>query len=408
MAYSYSEHPSVGVGQTLPLGFLYEPTSTVRVLVDGVLVPEILYFWSSNTEITTLTGFPVGAVTKVERFTPIDEYNAQNGTSVYDFEGVNLNFQQLLYALQESRDNEDIRQQQIDDIEDTAEALSLGLAQVDQIKADVEDLAQAAADSAAQAATFDPANFYTKGQADARYFTQSQVNTFLSTKADNAITVTGAGLATGGGSLAANRTITVPKATDAESVDRVTPRDDVAMTPKGVGLALPAYNKWRMIEDVDLVSVASYIRTGLTAFEAIRLDGEVVNSATAANGIQLSTDDGASWITSGYMFNGGTSTETTSIAPGYNGAVNSFTLHPNALTASTSFPHKFLITIGNLNKALPKTALLLAHGVTSGSLNASTFAGLRGPNSLVSNAIRLLPGAGVFSRVTLTLEGKEG
>lgn len=180
------------------------------------------------------------------------------------------------------------------------------------------------------------------------------------------------------------------------------------MTPLRTQQAVFAYNKWRMIEDVDLTSVASYIKTGLAAFEAIRLDGEIVNSVSAANGVQLSTDNGASWLTSGYMFNGGTSTETSSISPGYNGAVNSFTLHPNALTANANFPHKFWLTLGNLNKTLPKTALLLTHAVTSGSLNASTFAGLRGPTLLVANAIRIIPGAGQFSRLTMTLEGKEG
>lgn len=113
MAYSYSEHPNVGVGQTLPLGFLYEPTSTVRVLVDGVLVPESLYFWPTDSEITTKTGFPVGAVTKVERVTPLEDYVFQNGTSVYDFEGVNRNFQQILFSLQEYSDDEDRRNEQI-------------------------------------------------------------------------------------------------------------------------------------------------------------------------------------------------------------------------------------------------------------------------------------------------------
>jgi len=60
----------------------------------------------------------------------------------------------------------------------------------------------------------------------------------LNLKANAAVSITGAGLATGGGDLSANRIITVPKATDAEHQARV--RDDVAATPKGVGLAVDA------------------------------------------------------------------------------------------------------------------------------------------------------------------------
>ena len=226
-------------------------------------------------------------------------------------------------------------------------------------------------------------------------------------KANKATTVTGGGLASGGGDLSGNRVITVAKATDAEHQARA--RDDVAATPKGVGLALVAYNKWRMLEDVDLTSVASYVKGDLSAFEALRLDGEVTYSANGANGVfQISTDNGASWITNGYVFNGGTSTETSSIVPGYNGNTNGFILHPNAMTSNGSFPNKFLLNIGNFNKTLPKTALLLAFGVTSGSLNAVTFAGLRSPSVLQANAFRLLPSAGNFSRMTFTLEGKEG
>ena len=229
----------------------------------------------------------------------------------------------------------------------------------------------------------------------------------LGLKADKAVTVTGAGLATGGGDLSANRVITVTKATDAEHQARV--RDDVAATPKGVGIALFAYNKWRMLEDMDLATVASYIKTDLSAFEHLRLDGEVTYSTAGTNGtVQISTDNGSNWITTGYVFNGGTSTETSSIVPGYASPTSGFVLHPNAMTSNALFPNKFLLNIGNLNKTLPKTALLLAFGVTSGSLNAVTFAGLRSNSVLAANAIRIITTAGNFSRMTFTLEGKEG
>jgi hypothetical protein len=58
----------------------------------------------------------------------------------------------------------------------------------------------------------------------------------LTGKADKATTITGAGLATGGGDLSANRTITVPKASEAEAV---TGTDDTkAVTPLGVKAAV--------------------------------------------------------------------------------------------------------------------------------------------------------------------------
>lgn len=62
--------------------------------------------------------------------------------------------------------------------------------------------------------------------------------TQLGLKADQSLTISAAGLASGGGNLSGNRTITVTKATDAESSARV--RDDVAVSPKGAGLAASA------------------------------------------------------------------------------------------------------------------------------------------------------------------------
>lgn len=66
--------------------------------------------------------------------------------------------------------------------------------------------AEAAAASAAEAAMFDPTTYALK-----------------------ATTITGAGLATGGGSIAANRVITVTGATDAQVLAQAA--NDVAMTP---------------------------------------------------------------------------------------------------------------------------------------------------------------------------------
>ncbi len=116
-------------------------------------------------------------------------------------------------------------------------------------------------------------------------------------KADKATTVTGAGLASGGGSLSANRTITVTKATDAEHQARA--RDDVAATPKGVGLAVVAYNRWKMIAFDKILSggpVTSVIKTDLANFSLLRLSGFYISSANAILAFRVSANNGASWI----------------------------------------------------------------------------------------------------------------
>lgn len=58
------------------------------------------------------------------------------------------------------------------------------------------------------------------------------LQTLDNAKANRAVTVTGAGLATGGGDLSASRTITVPKADSAQAVAGLA--DDLALTPAGM------------------------------------------------------------------------------------------------------------------------------------------------------------------------------
>ena len=90
------------------------------------------------------------------------------------------------------------------------------------------------------------------------------VNDNANTRALKTTTVTGAGLATGGGDLSANRTITVPIATQAEA--EAGTADDKAMTPLSTAqaiaeLAAPALGAGQTLQDMTAV------RAGNTAYQ---------------------------------------------------------------------------------------------------------------------------------------------
>lgn len=229
----------------------------------------------------------------------------------------------------------------------------------------------------------------------------------LALKADAATTVTGAGLASGGGDLSANRVVTVTKATDAEHEARV--RDDVAATPKGVGLALAAYNKWETIEEVTLTAAASYIRTNLSAFYELVFDGSIVPSSNCIISMGYSTDNGATYVSSADHVqqvaggaSGASSVGTTAVA-------TALGMSWTTLRAPDDFA--FILRFVAFNKArrgrLFGTTSLIDAGPSPIVYSIASFTSAAAPGLVARNAIRILPSAGNMSG-QFTLAGKRG
>lgn len=211
MAYSYNEVGAVSPGQGIAVPFKFLDRVHVRVLVDGVVTDK--YSWLNNGMLQASTGFPSGTVTRVERNTPVSLLKAVlEGTAVFDFDGVNENFSLLLFILQEYVDKESSRNAQIDEvmegfaqiatavqaaqeaaetaasdaaagalaaIEDLLEQITLARNAALLAQQKAEEAQGIAEESAENAKTFDPANFYTKVESD----------TLLGTKADSETTL---------------------------------------------------------------------------------------------------------------------------------------------------------------------------------------------------------------------------
>lgn len=112
-------------------------------------------------------------------------------------------------------------------------------------------------------------------------------------------TISAAGLATGGGILTADRTITVPKATQSQAEAGVD--DATAMTPlttrQAVDIRIAA--KFAAAQTIDPAGVASVIFSGLTQpFYTVLLDG--VQPASGSNlriVLDVSSNGGTAWTT---------------------------------------------------------------------------------------------------------------
>jgi len=108
MADTFVEVSSATEGTTINLPFTptEEERANVHVYADGVEVTDDYYEWSADAQLTLLEDFPANTVTRVERETPVDddEKVTQDGSTVYDFEGVNTNFNIIFKSLQELRD----------------------------------------------------------------------------------------------------------------------------------------------------------------------------------------------------------------------------------------------------------------------------------------------------------------
>lgn len=96
---------TVGVGETLNLPFTALDTANIVVKADGVVVSTTLYEFTTATSILTLTGFPVNTTVLVYSRTPVDaDEELQSGSTVYDWELVNQQFEKSFMVLQEHRD----------------------------------------------------------------------------------------------------------------------------------------------------------------------------------------------------------------------------------------------------------------------------------------------------------------
>lgn len=123
MPYSYNEVGAISPGQAIAVPFPYLNRDHVSVTVIGEPVSESLWSWSNNNLITVLEGFPQG-ITRVKRITPVSERLANLiGAAVLDFDGINQNDLQLLYAMQERIDHAEETDQELQDLRHFVENL---------------------------------------------------------------------------------------------------------------------------------------------------------------------------------------------------------------------------------------------------------------------------------------------
>ncbi|WP_266031235.1 NosD domain-containing protein [Brucella intermedia] len=107
MPYSYNEVGTISPGGTIQVPFPFLSRDHVGVLVDYAAVNSTLWSWLSDGLIKAEPGFPSGSITRVERNTPINNTQAKlSGSAVFEFEGVNVNDVQMLFALQELYDRQ--------------------------------------------------------------------------------------------------------------------------------------------------------------------------------------------------------------------------------------------------------------------------------------------------------------
>ncbi|MFN3440965.1 MAG: hypothetical protein ACK4Z3_01035 [Rhizobium rosettiformans] len=104
--------------------------------------------------------------------------------------------------------------------------------------------------------------------------------TQLGLKADQSVTVSGAGLASGGGNLSANRTITVNKATEAQAQSRS--QDDVALTPL-TGDKLGAARDARLFHVRDQKAAATAAGSSVVGVQVRTLNTVVSNGIAGAS-----------------------------------------------------------------------------------------------------------------------------
>lgn len=179
------------------------------------------------------------------------------------------------------------------------------------------------------------------------------------------------------------------------------------MTPLRVRQACAAYNKMEFIEAVDQTSLAQWSNTNLGAFRELYFDGDlVVGTANATPIAQMSYDGGSTWINTDHISVGRVSSEGTYSGVFATGGVG-FLIHTSGL--STTQQCDFELRIKNFNKALSKIGVSTALGLSNGGSYLETDIRIRRNTApAAANAIRVLPNAGVFARLSFNLWGIRG
>lgn len=281
MAYSSETLTAPGDVREFQVSIDFLDRSDVSVTVAGVAVPS--FEWISDSLIRLPTAPASGAAVRISRATGLEQPESVfvDG-AVLGSDELNLQVRQLLLVAQESRDVSEVASVRVADADSKANAAlstasaallssQQAIAKADEVETYLEGVeasidnavnsantasaaatqasadAQAAAEAASQ---FDPANFYTRADVDTALagkasssHTHSIANvTGLQGALDGKVPATRAvntsGLATGGGALDGDRTITVPKASQVEA--QAGTDDTKAMTPLRVAQAITA------------------------------------------------------------------------------------------------------------------------------------------------------------------------
>ncbi|WP_027684324.1 hypothetical protein [Rhizobium leguminosarum] len=168
---------------------------------------------------------------------------------------------------------------------------------------------------------------------------------------------------------------------------------------------------WEVIEDVNVTNVSQYVRSGLSAFKELKIVGtaSVVTNGQAI-AVQVSTDGGATWVStatqssSAFGILGGTA------STGYSGTNNALVLSLTA--ASNAYPFAFDMTLFNFNKAVQKIfsgkiALVSYSTGTPAAYFVASWSPASGGGVAVCDAIRVFaPTSNINANFTLL--GKRG
>lgn len=219
----------------------------------------------------------------------------------------------------------------------------------------------------------------------------STMTTALAGKVGTGRTISAAGIATGGGDLSANRTITVPKSTQPQAVAFTD--DTTAMTPVRVLDAMKARAFDGEIIETRVISgnPTSVNFTGLGAYQKLRLvfDNVTLNT-NAIPTLRVSTNNGSSYLSTGYAAN-------SRVLGSAGGNLDITTAVPLTPTNDTGVDRGVIdVDMFNTN------AKAFFHGSNFGALLTAGF----GPSG-VNDALRLTTTGGTaqFTGGTITLIG---
>ncbi|QIG71805.1 hypothetical protein EVB94_354 [Rhizobium phage RHph_TM40] len=173
----------------------------------------------------------------------------------------------------------------------------------------------------------------------------------------------------------------------------------------GTGTKVFRPNAWELIGSYSFTNVANFPITNLVAFKTLRITGDLALTSGGLGFIQLSSDNGSTFTTSGnhslayYGYSTAVVNGTSSTAVGYQMTVTTLANDPSLITA----------TLTNLNKA-STIKYMITHftGLVTSSLHAGvTLASKSATLTGSQNAIRFIASAGNITG-NIVLEGIRG